>query len=124
MLARTPGPTDAARGTTVTMKVLLAEDDARLRTALAMTLEREGFDVTRVKNGQEAWRALQEHHFPIVLTDWVMPELDGSDLLRAGLVPGPAVARGLSAALRAKLDGRAPDGRRQLAVALRGARRA
>jgi len=51
-------------------------------------------------------------------------DIGGSDLLRAGLVPGPAVARGLKAALRAKLDGRAPDAQRQLAVALRSARRA
>jgi len=51
-------------------------------------------------------------------------DIGGSDLLRAGLAPGPAVARGLAAALRAKLDGRAPDARRQLAVALESARRA
>ena len=52
------------------------------------------------------------------------PDLSGHDLLRAGIRPGPAIARGLEAALRAKLDGRGVDRRSQLAAALRAARRA
>jgi len=51
-------------------------------------------------------------------------EIDGSDLLAEGLPPGPAVAAGLEAALRAHLDGDACDGRSQLRVALRRARSA
>jgi len=53
----------------------------------------------------------------------VRPEIRGSDLLRAGVIPGPAVARGLDAALRARLDGRALDRSAQLEVALRAAGR-
>jgi tRNA nucleotidyltransferase (CCA-adding enzyme) len=49
----------------------------------------------------------------------VRADIDGGDLLRAGLAEGPAVARGLSAALAAKLDGRARTRRSQLAVARR-----
>jgi tRNA nucleotidyltransferase (CCA-adding enzyme) len=54
----------------------------------------------------------------------VRPDIDGAELLRAGVRPGPAVARGLQAALEAKLDGRAPDPAAQLAFARRAARRA
>jgi tRNA nucleotidyltransferase (CCA-adding enzyme) len=52
----------------------------------------------------------------------VRADVDGSDLLRAGVFPGPAVARGLRAALAAKLDGRAPGRAGQLRAALDAAR--
>jgi len=48
--------------------------------------------------------------------------IGGADLLAAGVPEGPAVGRGLAAALDAALDGRAPDRERQLTVALRAAR--
>ncbi len=48
----------------------------------------------------------------------VRPDIRGTDLIRAGVSEGPRVARGLEAALRAKLDGLAPDGPSQLRVAL------
>lgn len=49
-------------------------------------------------------------------------EINGNDLLDAGIPPGPAVGRGLSAALAAKLDGRAEDREAELAEAVRAAR--
>jgi tRNA nucleotidyltransferase (CCA-adding enzyme) len=49
-------------------------------------------------------------------------EIDGSDLLEAGVPEGPAVGRGLEAALRAKLDGRVSDHEGELQTALRAAR--
>lgn len=52
------------------------------------------------------------------------PDITGSDLIAAGLAPGPAIARGLEAALAAKLDGRARTARSQLRCALRAAGRA
>ncbi len=48
----------------------------------------------------------------------VKPDIDGNDLLRAGVTEGPRVAVGLDAALRAKLDGKAPGRDEQLAAAL------
>ena len=53
----------------------------------------------------------------------VRAELSGTDLLREGIAPGPAVARGLRAALEARLDGRARSRRAELRVALTAARR-
>ncbi len=50
--------------------------------------------------------------------------IGGRDLLEAGIPEGPQVARGLSAALTAHLDGRAPEAEAQLQVALLAARRA
>jgi tRNA nucleotidyltransferase (CCA-adding enzyme) len=51
-------------------------------------------------------------------------EIDGRDLLAAGVPEGPALGRGLDAALRAKLDGEAQSREDELAVALRAARAA
>jgi tRNA nucleotidyltransferase (CCA-adding enzyme) len=48
-------------------------------------------------------------------------EISGSDLISAGIAPGPAIGRGLAAALGARLDDQAPDRETQLAVALRAA---
>ncbi len=49
-------------------------------------------------------------------------QISGTDLLAAGIGPGPAVGRGLAAALAARLDGEAETAEAQLAVALQGAR--
>ena len=48
----------------------------------------------------------------------IRPDISGADLLRAGVRPGPAVSRGLDAALVAKLDGKAPGPSAQLRIAL------
>jgi signal transduction histidine kinase len=64
------------------MKVLLAEDEALSRLLLRTFLEDWGYQVTVVQDGAAAWRAFQEGDFPIVLTDWIMPEMDGPDLIR------------------------------------------
>jgi tRNA nucleotidyltransferase (CCA-adding enzyme) len=53
----------------------------------------------------------------------VRAELSGTDLLREGIAPGPAVARGLRAALEARLDGRVRSRDAELRVALAAARR-
>jgi tRNA nucleotidyltransferase (CCA-adding enzyme) len=49
-------------------------------------------------------------------------DIDGGDLIAAGVAPGPALGEGLRAALAARLDGRAPDRETQLSVALDAAR--
>jgi hypothetical protein len=49
-------------------------------------------------------------------------EIDGGDLLEAGVPEGPAIGRGLGAALRAKLDGEASGRPDELRVALHAAR--
>jgi tRNA nucleotidyltransferase (CCA-adding enzyme) len=49
-------------------------------------------------------------------------QIDGHDLLEAGIPSGPAIGRGLAAALAAKLDGHAPDREAELAAALGAAR--
>jgi hypothetical protein len=58
------------------------------------------------------------------LADWrdVRLEIDGDDLMAAGIPEGPAVGRGLAAAMRARLDGEASGADEELRVALEAAR--
>lgn len=63
--------------------ILIAEDDAVTRMLLKKTLIKEGHEVVSVENGQKAFDLFQERFFPIILTDWMMPEMDGLELCRA-----------------------------------------
>ncbi len=64
------------------MRVLIADDDPISRRLLERTLERWGYEVTAARDGAEAWRLFQDGDFPLVVTDWVMPGLDGLELVR------------------------------------------
>ena len=63
--------------------VLLAEDNPISRKMLEKILVKEGFEVTSVENGKEALALFREQFFPIVLTDWLMPEMEGPELCKA-----------------------------------------
>ncbi|MEO5596855.1 MAG: diguanylate cyclase [Lysobacteraceae bacterium] len=64
------------------MKLLIAEDDTGSRLVLAATLRKLGHDVTAVANGLQAWEAWQKDDYPLLISDWMMPELDGQALFR------------------------------------------
>ena len=64
------------------MKVLLAEDGLTMRRLLSSQLESWGYEVTIAEDGAAAWKEFEKSHFPLVLTDWVMPEVDGLELIR------------------------------------------
>ena len=63
-------------------QVLLADDDAELSDMLAEYLEREGFCVTAVHDGESAARLALEGSFQIVVLDVMMPRVDGVEALR------------------------------------------
>lgn len=65
------------------MKILIADDDPVSRCLLEKTLEREGYDVVAVGNGQSALQQLSLPDGPrLALLDWEMPELDGPSVCR------------------------------------------
>ena len=61
----------------------MAEDNAVSRKLLERILNQAGYEVVSVQNGREALGVFKENFFPIVLTDWGMPEMDGLQLCRA-----------------------------------------
>ncbi len=64
------------------MKVLIADDDPVSRRLLENYLLKWGYEVAVTTDGAQAWERLQREEFPIVICDWVMPEVDGPDLIR------------------------------------------
>jgi len=72
------------------MRVLIAEDDAVSRRILQRAIERFGHACVTASDGAEAWQAYQDGSFDVVITDWVMPEVDGVELCsRIRKHPGP-----------------------------------
>jgi len=69
-------------------------------------------------------RALGAEWLDRYVEEWrdVRLDIDGEDLMEAGIPEGPAVGRGLAAALRAKLDGEVNGAEEELRVALEAAR--
>jgi two-component system cell cycle response regulator CpdR len=62
--------------------ILLAEDDESLRKFLAQALVRAGHDVIDFGDGSEAWECLKGVRFDLLLTDIVMPGMDGIELAK------------------------------------------
>jgi len=63
-------------------RILLAEDDDDMRRFLVKALERAGYEVVDFDNGAGAYERLREEPFSLLLTDIVMPEMDGIELAR------------------------------------------
>jgi CheY-like chemotaxis protein len=97
--------------------ILLVEDDPASGRAMALALKTAGYDVLSAGDGPEALVLLAKHHFELVITDLVMPGLNGMNLintirikwpdlpsiLMSGYLPegvGIAVMEGISAFLR------------------------
>lgn len=63
--------------------VLIAEDDVGIQVATADYLRKAGYGVITASNGREALRLLYEYHPHVVITDVIMPEMDGYELVQA-----------------------------------------
>jgi two-component system cell cycle response regulator CpdR len=63
-------------------KILLAEDDNDMRRFLVNALKNAGYEVASFDNGLSAYNRLREEPFELLLTDIVMPEMDGIELAR------------------------------------------
>ena len=62
------------------IRILLAEDEDAMRTYLARALQNAGFEVVAVDRGTEALPLLETQRFDLLLSDIVMPEMDGIEL--------------------------------------------
>lgn len=61
-------------------KILLAEDEKNLRNVLTSTLGKEGYSVCAAENGSLAFERFCEERFDLVITDVMMPVMDGNEL--------------------------------------------
>jgi len=62
--------------------ILIAEDDIFSRKLLEKQLTQMGMQVVTAQDGREAWEILRKEPVSIVITDWMMPEMDGIELCR------------------------------------------
>jgi two-component system cell cycle response regulator CpdR len=73
------------------VRILLAEDDGSMREYLARALERTGYGVTACESGTVALEHLKKESFDLLLTDIVMPELDGIELAQRAATLHPTM---------------------------------
>ncbi|GLV21718.1 response regulator [Sphingomonadales bacterium 56] len=71
------------------VRILLAEDDDSMRTYLARALERSGYEVVAVETGAQAVPYIETDQFDLLLTDIVMPEMDGIELAQHAATVAP-----------------------------------
>src|ERR1700734_2804270 len=63
--------------------ILLAEDDPVTRMLMTRFLKKAGYEVDAVANGSEALDKMTKRYYPMLVTDWEMPEMDGVSLCKA-----------------------------------------
>lgn len=63
-------------------KILIAEDDRELRRLFAHVLIKNGFAVKEVSDGKEALAAMENDYFDIIISDVMMPNMDGYEFVR------------------------------------------
>ena len=63
--------------------ILLAEDDPVTRMLMTRFLKKAGYEVDAVANGSEALDKMTARYYPMLVTDWEMPEMDGVALCKA-----------------------------------------
>jgi DNA-binding response OmpR family regulator len=64
------------------MKIMIVEDDLVSRTVLETTLKREGHDVVSMPDGRQAWDYFDREPVRAIISDWMMPDMDGLELCR------------------------------------------
>jgi two-component system, cell cycle response regulator CpdR len=75
----------------ISAKILLAEDDNDMRRFLVKALQNAGYSVASFDNGVSAYNRLREEPFELLLTDIVMPEMDGIELARRATELDPEI---------------------------------
>ena len=64
------------------MKILAAEDDPVARAVLRQALRRLGHEVVEAEDGEAAWEHFEREPVRVIVSDWLMPRLDGLELCR------------------------------------------
>lgn len=64
------------------MNILIAEDDMISRNLLKTTLRQFGHSVKAFSNGADAWAEFDANPYRVIVSDWLMPEMDGLEFCR------------------------------------------
>ena len=88
--SQTEGNTLSMKSVTMA-KIILAEDDNDMRRFLVKALEKAGHEVMSFSEGASAYEEIKQTTFDLLLTDIVMPEMDGIELARRAAELDPAL---------------------------------
>jgi len=64
------------------MRILIVDDETSVRSVLRQVMEEDGYATLEAADGQDAWNRFQQRPVPLVISDIVMPGMNGIDLLR------------------------------------------
>jgi two-component system, NtrC family, sensor kinase len=64
------------------MRILIADDEPMMRRVLTRYLESWGHEIVAAEDGAAAWELFDKGDFPIVISDWMMPNMNGLELIR------------------------------------------
>jgi DNA-binding response OmpR family regulator len=67
---------------TLSKRILVADDEQDIRELISVYLIRSGYEVDTAKDGADAWRALNEVSYYMLITDYKMPRVTGMELIR------------------------------------------
>ncbi len=70
-------------------KILVADDEFLIRWSLTQALSQEGYDVISVEDGRKAIEAVNSEHFDFIITDLIMPESNGWEVLEMTMQTQP-----------------------------------
>ena len=66
----------------MTKKIMTVDDSASIRKMVNLTLSRSGYDVCEAVDGKDALEMMKKETVHMVITDLIMPEMDGIELIR------------------------------------------
>lgn len=72
-------------------RVLIVDDEEQVLDMLGQMLSREGFEVSRARNGKEAIEIVRKQQPHLIVTDLLMPEMEGIELIRQLRKSAPAI---------------------------------
>lgn len=73
------------------LKILIVEDDLSLSELYTIALRKAGYETYQAGNGEEAWDILEKQHIDLIITDIMMPVMDGYEFLRTLRETDPAI---------------------------------
>ena len=95
-------------------RIIVVDDEAELMSALCEMLAGQGYETAGFLTGAEALAVLKEREFDLLLTDLMMPGMDGIELIRAGLEIDPNLIGIIMTGTRHGADRRGGDEDRRL----------
>lgn len=65
------------------LKILIVEDEESIRNLYQIALKKEGFSTVPAANGQDAWKIMENQHIDLIITDIMMPLMDGYEFVQS-----------------------------------------